>query len=69
MLSGTDRNFIAIRKSQENLLEIILINITIPYSDDTNERAWTVSDDVENAKAPPRSSASAGPDVYERKAA
>ena len=50
MLSGTDRNFIAIRRSPENLVEIVLTNITIPYADDTNNRAWTVSDDVENAK-------------------
>jgi len=49
-LSGTDRNFIAIRKSQENLLGFVLTNTTIPYIDDTNDRAWTVSDDVKNAK-------------------
>ena len=50
MLSGTDRNFIAIRKSQENLLGFVLINTTIPYTDDKNNRAQTVSDYVENAK-------------------
>jgi hypothetical protein len=49
-LSESDRDFVAIHKSQEKFLESVLTNNAITYTDDKNNRAWTVSYYLENAK-------------------
>jgi len=49
-LSESDRDFIAIHRSQEKFLESVLTNNAITFADDKNNRAWTVSYYLENAK-------------------
>jgi hypothetical protein len=49
-LSESDRDFVSIHKSQEKFLEQVLTNNAITFSDDKNNRAWTVSYYLENAK-------------------
>lgn len=49
-LSESDRDFISIYESQEKFLESVLTNNAINFADDRNNRAWTVSYYLENAK-------------------
>lgn len=49
-LSESDRDFVAIYQSQVKFLESVLTNNIITYADDKNNRAWTVSYYLENAK-------------------
>lgn len=49
-LSESDRDFVSIHKSQEKFLESVLTNNAITFTDDKNNRAWTVSYYLENAK-------------------